>query len=392
MAILALGAIVGAHSSERPAALMTEVQSARLKSPTPLGLDASAIGTLSSEIAEGQFGLVDRLVVIHCGLRVIDHRYSHDYSAIYGAQAARRGPLNSHLTGPYNYFDASWHPYLRNTELHTLQSVTKSITSVVYGIAITRGDFRASLDTPVLRYFNDSTVRNLDDRKRRMTLRNVLTMSTGLDWNEGLPLDDPDNPAIQMEASDDWVRYVIDRPMAYEPGTAFEYSSGASELLALIFRTETGQDIESYAVQHLFRPLGIKQHYWKRAPRGMPDTEGGLYLRADDLAKIGQLYLNQGLWRGHVLVSSKWVAQSLRPAFDSGSGWRYGYQWWLRPHGEQGNLAFAARGFGGQLLLVEPAERLVVVMSGWNIDENVSVPPDATDILLGMRTSKCPSH
>src|SRR5260370_438923 len=140
-------------------------------------------------------------------------------------------------------------------------------------------------------YFDPSKVANVDERKRRMTLRDVLTMSTGFDWNEGLPYNDPNNAASQMEATNDWVQFVIDRPMAHDPGTVFAYSSGATELLAHIFKKQTGQDIEAYARKHLFAPLGIRDYHWKRNPLGVVDTEGGLFLRAADLAKIGYLYL-----------------------------------------------------------------------------------------------------
>src|SRR5437588_3775256 len=99
-------------------------------------------------------------------------------------------------------------------------------------------------------------------------------MTTGLDWNEEVAYDDPKNDASLMEATDDWVQYVIDRPMAHEPGRVFNYSSGVSELLAYIFQKETGQDIEKYGEKYLFTPLGIK-HYWKRTPMGVVDTEGG---------------------------------------------------------------------------------------------------------------------
>jgi CubicO group peptidase (beta-lactamase class C family) len=101
-----------------------------------------------------------------------------------------------------------------------------------------RGDFKASLDTPILKYFGVSKVKNLDDRKRRMTLRDVLTMTAGLEWHEenDLPYDDPRNDGTLMEASDDWVQYAIDKPMAAEPGKVWNYSSGATELLAYIFQ------------------------------------------------------------------------------------------------------------------------------------------------------------
>jgi CubicO group peptidase (beta-lactamase class C family) len=321
---------------------------------------------LEREIADGKWGLVDRVLVRRCDNVIFDRSYRHDYAEIYGDQARTKGPLNAHLTGSYNYFDSSWHPYYRGTDLHSLQSVTKTMTSVVYGVAVTRGDFKSSLDTPVIHWFPKGVVRNLDERKGRMTLRHVLTMSTGLDWDEDVPYDDPKNTATGMEASGDWVSYVIDRPMAGEPGTAFAYNSGASELLSFIFQAETGQDIERYAESYLFRPLGIEHHYWKRNPKGAVDTEGGLYLSAPDLAKIGTLFLQRGTWQNRTIIRSDWVADSVQPAFAARGEWRYGYLWWLSPRA--GTVAaYAARGFGGQLLYVMPETGLVLVMNGWTI-------------------------
>ena len=365
----------------------------RTQSPSVVGLDEEALRSLDAEIAQGKLGLVDHLLVIRCGADAFERSYSQDYRRAYAAEVGKKGPLNARGTGPYNYFDPSWHPYLHGSDLHTLQSITKTITTITYGVAITRGDFKAPLDTPVLRYFSSSTVRNVDARKQRMTLRDVLTMSTGFDWNEDLPYDNPGNTAIGMEAVDDWVQYVIDRPMAHEPGKVFAYNSGAAELLAYIFKAETGQDIERYAEAHLFHPLGITRHYWKRNPMGLVDTEGGLYLTAADLAKIGLLYLQKGLWRGHVIVSSDWVAQSVQPLFDAGGGWRYGYMWWLWPHGPSGSLAFVGRGFGGQVLLVDPDSSLILVVNGWDILGNTPVMDAAVkEVLAAVRSPTCPAR
>src|SRR5205085_12659029 len=133
-----------------------------------------------------------------------------------------------------------WHPYYRRGELHTLQSVTKTITSVVVGTARARHEF-PDLDTPVLKFFDEAKVANLDDRKRQMTIRHLLTMTAGLEWNEDLPYEDPKNSAGIMEATLDWVKYTIDRPMAQEPGSLFNYNSGATQLLAHVFRAATGK-------------------------------------------------------------------------------------------------------------------------------------------------------
>src|SRR6516162_2411497 len=191
-----------------------------------------------------------------------------------------------------------------------MQSISKTVTSAIIGVAIRRGDFKAGLHTPVLSYFDVAKVKNVDDRKRRMTLQDVLTMTAGLAWIENVPYDDPRSDSSLMEATDDWVQYVIDKPMAEEPGKVFNYSSGVSELLAHIFLKETGQDIDSYGEKYLFQPLAI-EHFWKRTYLGEVDTEGGLYLSGEDLAKIGYLYLHDGMWNGQQIVGKAWVAESV---------------------------------------------------------------------------------
>src|SRR6266568_5853333 len=177
--------------------------------PSSVGLDEKILSELDGDLASGKYSLVDSFAVFRCGTSVYERTYSHDYGQIYGKEAKTRGPLNAHLTGPYNYFDPAWHPYYHGTDLHSMQSVSKTVTSVILGIAITRGDFKAGLDTPLLKYFDVAAVKNVDDRKRRITLQHVLTMTTGLDWNEEVAYDDPKNDSSLMEATDDWVQYVI---------------------------------------------------------------------------------------------------------------------------------------------------------------------------------------
>src|SRR4029077_11259419 len=283
-------------------------------SPSNVGLDEQFLLKLDKDMASGKYSqMMDSFAVFRCGKKVFERTYSHDYAKIYGKEAGERGPLNARLIGRYNYFDAYWHPYYHGTDLHTMQSVSKTVTSIIIGAAMQRGDFKAGLDTPILKYFDVSKVKNVDDRKRRITLRDVLTMTPGLEWHEeDVPYDDPRSDSSLMEATDDWVRYVIDKPMAAEPGKVWNYSSGATELLADIFQKETGQDIDDYGQKYLFAPLGIR-HEWKRTYLGVVDTEGGLYLNGSDLAKIGYLYLQDGVWDGQRIVSSEWVKESLKP-------------------------------------------------------------------------------
>jgi len=334
--------------------------------PQKVGLDEGALAALDADLKNGKYPLVDSFEVFRCGKEVFAAKYDHDYAQIYGKEAKTRGPLNARLTGPYNYFDPAWHPYYRGTQLHSMQSVSKTVSSVIIGAAMLRGDFKAGLDTPVLKYFDAAKVKNVDERKRGMTLRHVLTMTAGLDWMENVPYDDPRSDSSLMEATDDWVQYVIDKPMAAEPGKVFNYSSGVSELLAHIFLKETGQDIDTYGEKYLFQPLGI-EHYWKRTPLGAVDTEGGLYLRGSDLAKIGYLYLHDGMWDRKQIVPKAWVRESVAPFIQAEEDYKYGFKWWLLPRKDSQQFLWMARGFGGQELMVFQEEGLIVVFTGWDI-------------------------
>ena len=360
--------------------------------PASVGLDEKVLAAVDADLAKGKYPLVDSFAVFRCGTDVFERTYSHDYGTIYAKEARTVGPLNAHLTGPYNYFDPAWHPYYHGSDLHSMQSVSKTVSSIIMGIAVTRGDFKAGLDTPLLKYFDVAKVKNVDDRKRRITLRHVLTMSTGLDWNEEVAYDDPKNDSSLMEAADNWVQYVIDRPMAQEPGKAFNYSSGVSELLAYIFQKETGQDIEKYGEKYLFAQLGM-DHYWKRSPMGVVDTEGGLFLRTTDLAKIGYLYLHDGVWDGQQIVSKDWVKQSLAPFIEAEEGFKYGYKWWLLPRTDRQGYVWMARGFGGQRLMVFPEEGLIVVFTGWDILNDPSRERELVNrILPAVRAQSCSTH
>jgi hypothetical protein len=342
--------------------------------PSKVNLDGKTLSAFADDLGSGKYALIDSFDVIRCGKLVYRRTYSHDYGTIYGMEAKTKGPLNGHLTGPYNYFDPAWHPYYHGSSLHSMQSISKTVTSVIIGIAMERGDFKVPLDTPVLRYFEADKIKNLDDRKRRINLRHILTMSTGLDWNE-------EDDFTSMEASDDWVQYVIDKPMKAEPGEHFNYSSGNAMLLPYIFKKETGQDIEEYANKYLFQPLEM-EHYWKRTPLGIVDSEGGLFLRSGDLAKIGYLYLNNGMWNGKRLVSADWVKQSLTPQIDTWDGMKYGYLWWLYSRKDSSKVIWMGLGLGGQRLMVLPGEQVIAVITGWQLLKEDAPLPSLVDRLL----------
>jgi CubicO group peptidase (beta-lactamase class C family) len=353
--------------------------------PAAVGLDAVKLAAFDADLASGKYGLVDSLLVIRCGKQAFQRSYAHDYGKIYGDHAKAAGPLNHDVNGEYNYFSPEFHPYYRGSDLHTMQSVSKTVTSITMGAAMQRKEFSADLDAPIWKYFDGYHTANLDDRKRRITLRHLLTMTAGLEWHEDLPYDDPKNSADVMEATHDWVQYVIDQPMAAEPGTVFVYNSGVTQLLSHIFKKVTGKNVDEYAAEYLFRPLGMRYH-WKHSPTVLADTEGGLYLSSPDLAKIGFLFLKNGAWEGKQIVPADWIRLSVTPHVATGEGsWKYGFQWWLIPNPQSPErFVWAAHGFGGQQLLIEPEHELIAVFTGWDILPSSGEPKhDQLERVLG---------
>ena len=342
-----------------------------LTTPPEVGLDPNVLSALDADIGRGKYGYVDSMLVIRSGKIAFERYYGRDYSSIYQKEASTPGPLVIRdPTGPYNYFNSWWHPYLQKGKLHTMQSVTKSVVSAGIGIAVGRGDF-PDLDTPVLKFFESGTVDNVDDKKRRMTIRHLLTMTTGLEWNEDYPYNDPRNTFTIMAVAPDWVQFTMDRPMSVEPGESFQYNSGATLILGHLFNKATGMDLEEYAVRHLFKPLGIDNFHWKRTPFGLADAQEGLYVSTRDIAKIAYLFLKQGMWEDKQVVPAAWVDASIAPfvSVTDDRSLEYGYKWWLVNYKYKGEkrVAFAGFGFGGQYPIVIPELDMVIVFTGWNI-------------------------
>jgi CubicO group peptidase (beta-lactamase class C family) len=324
---------------------------------------------LDRDIRAGTHGHIDRLLVVAGGRLVVDHRYARDYREI---SRGRVGPLGcgEGCADPawmhdFNYYHPRFHPFHDGREVHSLQSVTKSIAATAIGVAIGRGEI-SGVDRPFLEFFDDRDLSKIDARTRAASLADLLTMRTGIEWHEqDRPLDET-NTTLMLERSDDWIQFTLSQPADAAPGTKWAYNSGGSHLMSGIIRRATGRFIDDYAGEFLFRPLGITDWYWKRTPKGYPDTEGGLYLRAEDLARIGYLYLRDGVWNGRRILPDGWVRQATtRHVTGVAPGWDYGFQWWLTRR--NGVDVWAGRGFGGQLLFVVPDRDLVGVVNAWNI-------------------------
>ena len=334
--------------------------------PETEGMGSAALDALDSEFASGKHGFVDGMLVVRRGRIVYEKTYKHDYDELFVGKGA---------PGIYNYYDPGWHPYYKRTGLHTMQSVSKSVTSALVGIAIRRGEI-PGVDVKLLPYLSAFKVRP-DPRRERMTLRHVLTMTAGIRWDEeSTDYTDAGNNCAAMEGTEDWVQYVLDQPMAEEPGKVFVYNSGATQLLSQLILEATGKPADDYAREHLFTPLGI-DFFWKRTPKGLADTEGGLYLTPRDLARIGYLYLKDGVWEGKRILPKGWVSASTRSTVATNeSSFGYGYQWWVISRKGPGSFdAYAAWGYGGQLLIVVPELELIAVFTGWNIYDKPELDP-----------------
>jgi len=320
---------------------------------------------MDEEFASGKHGYIDGMLVIRNGHVVYSKKYDQDYET----------PFRNTNTEPgkYNYYDPDWHPYYKGTQLHSMQSISKSVTSAIVGIAIARGII-PDVNVKMSSYLVEFSTPDSDHRRENMTLEDVLTMRTGIKWDEStVPYTDLANSCAGMEQSQDWIQFVVSQPMAAEPGDIFVYNSGATMLLSQMIRKATGLEVDEYGQKYLFEPLGIKEYFWKRTPRGLTDTEGGLYLKPEDLAKIGYLFLKDGIWEGRRILPEGWVKESVTPKVElASSKTRYGYKWWLLPY-KEGKYAITGLGYGGQRLIIIPEKELIAVFTGWNIYDKPSL-------------------
>ena len=263
--------------------------------------------------------------------------------------------------------------------LHELHSVSKSVTALLIGIAVDQG-LIADLDRPAYAYFPGYWGTPWVAEQYDITIRHLLTMSAGLAWDESShPYDDPRNSIVAMLRSDDWLRYVLARPRAEAPGRRYNYNGGLTLLLGAILRHASGLPADKFAETHLFGPLGIAAYHWSRHPDGTIGTPGGLSLRPRDLAKIGAVMLNGGLWQGRRIVSQDWVAAATKVQIEIvPGGWGYGYQWYRidTEHCGRPIEAFAAIGRGGQYIVAAPEldQMAVFTSQPYNNTERLMLP------------------
>jgi CubicO group peptidase (beta-lactamase class C family) len=366
--MFALAACEPNSSPEPPADTATAVSwpgdNWQTSTPEQEGLDSQAITKLDEELRAGKHGYVDSMLIIRNGRMAFEAYYENDYRTI-------NADLVTGESGPWNYYDVNWHPFHMGSDLHTIQSSTKSFMSALVGIAIARGDLPGVSAT-----LGDLLPHRkiTDPQKAAITLNNILTMTPGFEWEEDVSYWDPRNDAIQVELTDDWVAYLLDKPLVHEQGTSYKYNSTNTQLMSEMVSTASGRALDEYAEELLFGPIGIKDYAWKDAPEGFKDVAGGLYLKPRDLARFGLLYEREGEWDGRQIIPAEWVAKSAEshvadtapgnPNFNVG----YGYQWWVFNDGSDGRpYMYGSWGWGGQFALIVPELDLIGVFTGWNV-------------------------
>jgi CubicO group peptidase (beta-lactamase class C family) len=299
-------------------------------SPAAERLDAARLGDLALRIRRGDYGRTAAVLIVRNG-RLAFEEYFNGWSA-----------------------DRS----------HTEQSVSKSVTSLAVGLAAQSG--RLSLSDPVARFFPSyQPLANVDDRKLAQTVRDLLTMQSGFDWSE----DSYQGSPLQRlnDCRCDWLRFILDWRMRDMPGSRWEYISGNTILLGGIVGSATGQRLDQFLAAELFAPLGVSGASWFAGlPDGLPHAGGGLLMRTTDLAKIGQLILDGGTFRGRAVIAPGWLRESTTRVTRgvriwAGRTFDYGYHWWLTD--DRGSDIIVAAGAQGQFIFVSPRDQMVVAVN-----------------------------
>ncbi len=314
-----------------------------IASPESVGLDSSRLCAIAARMKEIEAN-VHAVVIVRHGRLVFEQYFA----------------------GPDEQWDVAGQFDHDATTRHDVRSASKSVISLLVGIAIDR-KLIASTDEPVVKFFSDYAAVKSPGWDQ-ITLRHLLTMSSGMQWDENRGWNDPKNDEPHLGSEADPIRYILSKPIAKPPDALWTYNGGSTDLLGNILERVSGKPLEAFAREVLFQPLGITDFEWRNYPKnGKIAPAVGLRIRPRDGAKIGQLVLNRGAWGGKQIVSPEWIEQSVRPRFQAigyFSGlFFYGQQWWLGRSivREQEVKWIAAQGSGGQRLYIVPDRDLVVM-------------------------------
>ncbi|WP_158630049.1 serine hydrolase [Cohnella sp. AR92] len=290
-------------------------------------------------------------------------------------------PIRSMVVVKDGYIVGEYYKEGNPEKEYEINSVTKSITSALVGIAIEEGKI-GDIDDPVLNYFPKLAAEETDADKKSITIAHLLSMTSGLDWPEWTEWNYFVEPMLN---SKDWPAFVLQRSMERKPGDAFNYNTGGSQVLATILKTTTGLSEYEYAKNKLFEPIGITRDlFWYGSPDGSNTGGFGLKMSSRDQARFGFLYLHGGKWEDKQIVPADWVTGSTSVHADGVSLFgEYGYHWWV------GSLAgerlYDAMGYGGQYIYVVPRRNLVVVFSSDSPEDSTLPQPIMREIIQAVK-------
>jgi CubicO group peptidase (beta-lactamase class C family) len=324
-----------------------------------VSIDTQMILKASSRIHQGKYREVHSMLIYKDGKLVFEeyyrgHKYQWDAPAYHGELV-------------------QWDRDM----MHAVMSTAKSFTSACIGIAIDRG-FIESVHESIFEYLPDYQHLNTGG-KDRITIEHLLTMTSGLQWDEwgaphGTSANDIDRLYLDCE---DPVICVLEKPLVDEPGEEFTYHGGGIIVLGEIVKNASGMNIDDFSMEYLFTPLGVDSTSWYQFGNGMFGCEGSLYLKPRDMLKFGAMYLNEGTWNGEQIIPKDWVDKSSVP-YKNNRGIRipiddtgkngYGYTWWTNHLAYKGKKTpmYSATGWGGQEITVIPEKNMVLVFTGGN--------------------------
>jgi len=295
-------------------------------------LDTATFNRINQDICSGMYGNIHSLLVIDNNELVIEQYYNR------------------------------W----KKGDLHFLASNTKSFNAILIGIAIEQGMIK-NVNQKMLDFFPEYTAFRKDTLKNNITIKDLLTNTSGLLWDEqSLPVNDPDNMGVKMDKKDDWLKSSLSLPMDTIPGTKYVYSGPNNIILSEIIKRTTGKNIAKFAEEYLLEPLDIKEYNWFQK-NGIYDSGGGLKLKSRDIAKYGLLHLNNGKWGKDEVVSEKWIKEMFNPYIEIHHPFYSCYQWQMAETDLGFNVWFIP-GNRGQIINIIPTLNMVIVINADNRD------------------------
>jgi CubicO group peptidase (beta-lactamase class C family) len=363
---VALFNLPACHQSHYRSTFYSYVQPTQLADRLPVapmyneGMDTGKIVTLTKQILADTFPDIHSMLICRHGKLIYENYFAGEDEIVGGAPVG----------------------YVNHTidDLHDCRSVSKSFTSACIGIAVKQG-FIKSIDEPIFPYFKEYA-KYFDSAKRKITIRNLLTMTSGLEWDEKISYLNSKNSETQMDRSDDPISFILSRKLTSTPGTIWNYSGASATLLGEILRKATGERLDKFAGKNLFAPLGIRKYQWVSMLKNKNITAAawGLRLRPRDLVKFGLLYMNYGKWGNTQILDTDWVKHSLnaevsRPSESPNIPRGYGFQFWTDIlvvyqhktdiHQYKTDIPYA-NGNGGQLIYFWRSMDILVVFTGGN--------------------------